>query len=423
MKKINIKTAMMSVVLCASVASFLFSCDDINSLHEKYLDRGEGIYLGIADSLQAYSGYHKVKLRWKINADVRITKAIVYWNQREDSKTVPVDRITTGAMWMETDIDGLIEAEYLFELQLQDNDGNVSKIMEVSGASLGDSFIRLLRNRSISEINWLENGDVEVKWGNVGSPTLWYTVLTYTDIDGHAVTLEVPNDETVSVLEKMSPVNNIIEVYSVHIPINGFEAFAAAKMSYKATRWVNITDEVLLNTRAPFSRTDEGPAGLTGGRFFWVTDWIHNDDAKKCATFENNSTGGTPQVICLYTNGNAAYNFTNAKLYQTATLEEGKYRFEVTLIRNMCTAANRVFISVAAAAELPDISNVVRGSLAQSELEVAAGGSVVYNVGSRPVIVLEFDVAATGPVSLGFVAAASTNFLTVFEKVELFAVR
>ena len=421
MKRLNLKTLILGVILCASTAVFMFSCDDMNSLHEEFLERGEGIYLGPADSLQVYSGYRKVRLQWKINADPRITQSVVYWNQREASKTIPVNRTTGGYMWMETEIDDLNEAMFIFEVQLKDDMGNVSKPALVTGVALGDIFLNGLQSRTIKEITWLESGvDVAVTWENIPSPTLLYTIIKYMDETGSIVTIEVQNNETNTVLEGINSANNNIEVYSVYKPVDGFETYNSANRNYKAVRWVNITDEAkMINTKAPFTSTVDGPPGMQAGRFLWVTDWIHNEDAKKCSTWESGYTG----VLSLYTNGSAAYNFTNAKLYQTVTLDEGRYRFDVTLIRNMCTATNRVFIVAADGDDLPDFNNVASASLAQAEYELAPGGSIIYAEGSRPVKSIEFELTSTKTVSLGFVAAASSNFLHQFEKVELFTER
>lgn len=58
----------------------LNSCENINDVHEEYLKRGEEIYTGVVDSLEAYPGNERIKFTWMINADPRITKTVIYWN-------------------------------------------------------------------------------------------------------------------------------------------------------------------------------------------------------------------------------------------------------------------------------------------------------------------------------------------------------
>ena len=59
-------------------ASLLVGCDGMNSINQKYYDRGETIYTGIVDSINVYPGYGKVAFDWQINADPRINKLIAY---------------------------------------------------------------------------------------------------------------------------------------------------------------------------------------------------------------------------------------------------------------------------------------------------------------------------------------------------------
>lgn len=48
---------------------WMASCDDMNSIHQKYYDWGEDIYTGAVDSVKAYGGYERVRFDWEINAD------------------------------------------------------------------------------------------------------------------------------------------------------------------------------------------------------------------------------------------------------------------------------------------------------------------------------------------------------------------
>ena len=46
---------------------WMTSCDDMNSIHQKYYDWGEDIYTGVVDSLKGYGGFEKVKFSWELN--------------------------------------------------------------------------------------------------------------------------------------------------------------------------------------------------------------------------------------------------------------------------------------------------------------------------------------------------------------------
>ena len=85
MKKYILQTLKKGTKRCFLIALplimlWMASCDDMNSIHQKYYDWGEDIYTGVVDSLKAYGGYEKVKFNWELNADPRITKTVIFWN-------------------------------------------------------------------------------------------------------------------------------------------------------------------------------------------------------------------------------------------------------------------------------------------------------------------------------------------------------
>ena len=62
MKRINlknflvtgIKTIMIIIPICMLI--IVSSCENMNSLHKEYLDRGETLYIGVADSIKVLFG-------------------------------------------------------------------------------------------------------------------------------------------------------------------------------------------------------------------------------------------------------------------------------------------------------------------------------------------------------------------------------
>ena len=425
MKRINFKSSLITIALCALVVSFLCSCDSMNSLHEEYLERGAGIYLGPVEAAMSYPGYNKVKLIWAINADPRITKAVIYWNQRDKSKTVPVNRTNgeyiDGFLIMETDVEGLEEGDFIFEIIMQDDKGNFSKPYELSGTALGESFMKSLITRGIKEIMY--NVDVfEIIWEDVSSATLQSSVVQY-ELEGNLITLEVPNDETVTPLPGLDT-GNEINVFSIHIFGNEYDLDpldSYFKSYFIPRRLRNITDDVLKNTKQPIVTVPgSGMPGNTA-RFLKAADWVHDGDMNKGYTVDANAPGGA--ALSLYTNGGADYNFANGKLYQTVTLPAGTYRFDARVIRTMCDGvALKIFMVVASGEGLPDFDNVATQSLGRIEVvtlsEVPAGNIPEI---SRPTQSIEFELTSEREVSLGFVGRASANFLTIFEKVELWS--
>ena len=406
MKRKHVKIVVIFVVACVIA---VFSCDDMNSLHQQYLDRGVGIYIGAPDSLIAYSGHYKVLLKWKINADSRISNAVIYWDERAESKTIPVVRTTPGPMWMEAVIEELQEGiPYLFEVQMQDKAGNISYSIEVAASVFGDSYLETLSTREIKEIG--HNGsNFAVIWEDVVSTTLHHTEIEYVDNNGLPVTLQILNDDIVTALPGLNP-NQGINVFSVHTFGDGFESLNSTKKSYSIPSPLNISPFVLKNYLQPIVIRPESPA--MSARFYQAADWIHGGDMSKGFTVDNLAPGG--QALCLYTNGGADYNFTNGKLFQTVTLPAGIYRVDANVIRSMNNGNNlKAYIVAAKGTDLPDIDNVESQALEYLEINQE------WNNNPARLLSIEFELNADGDVSLGFVGRANANYLTIIGRVEL----
>ena len=265
-------TAVMTCV-CAAVA--MIGCDSMNSLHEEYLNRGEGIYIGIADSITMYPGYEKIKFRWKVNADPRIDNTLIYWNQRAESREIPIVRTTEGEMWLETELTGMKEAEYLFEFVIRDKEGNVSKPVEVLGEVYGEVFIENLRNRGIKEISRLETGETQIEWEEVNNRTLLYSVIEYQDINGVFVSLTIENYEDMTILEGLSTGDNI-EIYAVHMPEMGLETINSTKRRFVIPRFERLINKSMFtDAYKPGDNTTPRPGNSPNA---WKDTWPIGDN-------------------------------------------------------------------------------------------------------------------------------------------------
>jgi hypothetical protein len=173
------------------------ACDDVNSLHQKYLDRGESIYTGMIDSLKVLPGYERVQFKWQINTDPRITKAIIYWNDRTDSVVVDVNRTAIGDMKMEY-ILPIAGGTYLFEIITADNQGHYSKVVEATVMVYGEDYVQNnLRSRTV-EVIAAGRSSYTITWAPADEGVL-YTDVSYTDysiVPAAEKTVRVENSET-----------------------------------------------------------------------------------------------------------------------------------------------------------------------------------------------------------------------------------
>jgi hypothetical protein len=250
MKQINsklfLKTGIrtMAVIVPICLMAFVFSCENMNSIHEKYINRGETIYIGVADSVKVHPGKNKIGFEWKIGADPRITQTVIYWNQRESNVVIPVNRTSESEMWLDALIDNMPEGEYIFEFETQDANGNISKTLEVAGAVLGDIYVENLRNRGIKEISRLVTGETQISWEDVSATatSLLYSIVEYVDPDGVTQILEVPNSEKITAILGLST-GDAIEIYTIHLPENGLEQFQSVKRNFIVPKFEREMDK------------------------------------------------------------------------------------------------------------------------------------------------------------------------------------
>lgn len=196
------------------------ACEDVNSLHEKYLERGEEIYTGVIDSLKAYPGYERVKFTWEINSDPRITQVVVYWNDRADSSIVEVNRTTPGIMQMSALLE-LPEDSYIFDFITKDDEGHKSLYVQKTVDIYGDKYIQTLRNRGIKTVQVKSGNQAQLTWLDIEDNTLQYVTVSYTDYadPAHPVTKTVRVENT----DKQTTLANIaagdkITVVSTYLP-------------------------------------------------------------------------------------------------------------------------------------------------------------------------------------------------------------
>lgn len=223
------KSIIKNIVGFICIIIGLNSCENINDVHEKYLKWGEEIYTGVVDSLEAYPGNERIKFTWMVNADPRITKTVIYWNEGSDSAVVEVNRTQPGIMRMETNLN-LPESSYIFKFVTKDDEGHKSLSVETTADIYGPKYASTLRNREVRSIVALEGNSVKLNWSSIESETLLYTMITYTDhsdpSNPKTVEEKVENDISETILSNQKADDEII-VKSVYQPVGSLDIFDA----------------------------------------------------------------------------------------------------------------------------------------------------------------------------------------------------
>ena len=177
-------------------------CDSMSDNYQQYLDRGETIYIGKADSLKVFPGRERLKLTWQLNADPKLKECLIYWNDKQDSVVVPIERTTTGRFTMEKILAPMKEQGYVFQVRTRDMYGNVSLMTEKSGTCYGENYESSLLPRAIIAQEAIEE-QVVISWGNVDE--LVGVELKYKDRQGEDKTLLIKPEETETVIADYVP--------------------------------------------------------------------------------------------------------------------------------------------------------------------------------------------------------------------------
>jgi hypothetical protein len=253
----------------------------MNSLHQEDLDKGETVYLGVPDSVKSYPGNKRARFTWQINADPRIDRTVIYWNDGAGSVEVPVTRTQPGMMQMETVVD-IPEGGYTFEFVTVDKHDNRSVGVEKYLEIYGERYIQSLRNRIIrSMFVYRDAGKpcLRITWEPVDDETVRHTAVTYSEFETLATkSTVVYNEDSETVLYGFAP--DSIFVSSVFRPLDGIDDVSAVPRayyppeSYPVGLWIfdDADDFTRPNTGQALTKAGDGftavdgPAGSTAVR-------------------------------------------------------------------------------------------------------------------------------------------------------------
>ena len=276
---------MKKIIVPILLIFFLFACDKMNDIHQKYLDQGEIVYLGKPDSLNAFPGLERVKLTWMQCGDPDITETVIYWNRKSDSIVKPFVRKMSGMQKDSIIIDNLPEGDYSFELMSRNDQGHTSLISVVQGSSLGAFYLSGLKSPMVSSIR-VEEYDAETKSATVklqwveNSGTVG-TVLRYNKYpSGEPVEMRLAPDITDVVLtdvgNRLWKTEDMISLASLYAPGQAIDTLVS---SFSENQIVTYT--VTLGYRqdisaagVPGAKTAYGIESLAGNiidKHFWLS--------------------------------------------------------------------------------------------------------------------------------------------------------
>ncbi|MDR0699812.1 MAG: DUF4998 domain-containing protein, partial [Tannerella sp.] len=139
---------LLKFITVIMIAGALFSCDDMMSVHQEYLEGGEKIYAPKVDSLVFYNGKDRIQLWFWLLEAPNVRSVDIFWNAYADSLIIPVTP-SAGLDSMAVYIPLKDERAYTFYVRTTDIFGNHSLSEMGSATSYGAIYLSALTNRGV----------------------------------------------------------------------------------------------------------------------------------------------------------------------------------------------------------------------------------------------------------------------------------
>lgn len=280
------------IIICSLFALLFVSCDGMNDNIKEYLDRGEVAYIGRVDSAKTAGGINRIKLLWKINADPRIASCKIFWNDKQDSVSFPIDRGQIDKDgYLSHILEDMPEGTFIFNLYHVGVDNSLSISSEVEGAVYGDIYKSNLNPRKIRLVESLAD-KVNLYWEEGGNSS--NVLFTYTNRAGEKKTIDIPVSETVTVIDDyvlggeysyktiFLPEKDALDQFELDSPVDKFPTYYVGDGSlddkfpgypkFDRTTW-KIAD---FSSEEPTGEGDNGHAALVidnDPATFWHSEW------------------------------------------------------------------------------------------------------------------------------------------------------
>lgn len=207
---------MKKIIILLMGLIFLVSCSDMNDIQQEYLDQGENIYVGKADSLLVNGGYNRVQIQGWMHYAKSADKCVIRWKNGEKSDSI----IISSTEWQATDtlrilIDNLEEGAQRFFVQTYDKEGNKSLNVECNGYVYGDNYILTATPKIITLMTPKPEGPIVLTWSM--SDEAVFVDLKYESDDNSMKTMRIPAAEAETILADWKLGGNV-ETRTVLVP-------------------------------------------------------------------------------------------------------------------------------------------------------------------------------------------------------------
>ncbi|MDF2514829.1 MAG: hypothetical protein K0R59_125 [Sphingobacterium sp.] len=111
------------------------SCGKMEDSYQEFMKDGERIYAGRVTEVYTKAGNEKIGISWKIPPDPNINEFRLFWNNGQDSLSIPFERAKYTQPTMELEINPLKSGTYYFNIYTYDLNGRSSVRTDFTGVS------------------------------------------------------------------------------------------------------------------------------------------------------------------------------------------------------------------------------------------------------------------------------------------------
>jgi len=435
-KMLNLKLVMFLFVIGITALTSCTKMDDF----KKYVEGGEISYTGRVDSLKIRSGRNRVLVQGLFISDRKVTKCKIYWNSRQDSIILPVERklsVDTLKMY----VNNLLEGNYNFEIITYDAAGNPSIPVVKSGIKVyGDNYAASLINMPISDVS-LEGTTATVTWGGLDKTSgAQYMDVSYINTAGaKARAKKLVNAAIATLLDYKY--RSTFDYRTVYLPdtmaidtfYTAYRTGVNARTDVTATFIANpgkMNPASTTGTQFQPVSTTQG-AVVAGNAATWrrLASWTSNAAANNWGTgfdtfgsyvqrtAENVTNFGTMSFEAGKNTTTPALNtMNNGKIYQTQLLPAGEYSLEARVGNaSLASTSSLSYFVASVGTQIPDVEAL---AAKPSMLILANANDASYTqikptaTGLAYTITINFTLDHPTQVSFGFVATLIGNTTT-----------
>lgn len=211
-------TLIWSSLLIVFIGCCFAACSKMDDSYKEYIEGGQIIYPGKADSARVLSGRNRLVLTWPASTDPKVTKAVIYWNNATDSIEIPVEKKSAQQPTISVPFNNLPEGTYVFEIVTFDQKGNKSVRVEAIGRVYGDRYEQSLLSRPIDAAT-LSEDTLRINWGAPPDTSAIGSEVLYTDSEGVDKSLFVPKADVITQIINFAP--GRLEHRTLYLPSRG----------------------------------------------------------------------------------------------------------------------------------------------------------------------------------------------------------